>query len=230
MLAAAAARVQLPAGSHLVFVGDSLTAMLPAVNYVALIREALQAHPGTRVQVTNAGVNGDTITRVRARLERDVLTLSPKPTHVFIFLGHNDSKLSFDSGYKDAMVTPETYEADYRAVVIAIQERLGAKVTVVSATSSAYEITKAVADARAAKKASHNLFGQPESLERFNAIAKKVATERSAGYLDLYEPTRTYPQKTTLFMKDGVHVNERGNQVLALEILKYLASDDFRRR
>jgi len=221
-MAGATARVQLVPPAHLVFVGDSLTALLPSVNYVALIREALQGRYGPAVKVTNAGVNGDSITRVRARLARDVLALSPKPTHVFLFLGHNDSKLSWASGYKDAFVSPEAYEKDYREVVTTIQRSLGARVTVLSATSSVYELTKAIADGRAKAGATHNLFGQPASLERFNAIARKVATELGAEYLDLYEPTRRHPEKPSLYMKDGVHVNERGNRVLAIEILKYL--------
>lgn len=224
-MAGATARVQLVPPAHLVFVGDSLTALLPSVNYVALIREALQGRYGPAVKVTNAGVNGDSITRVQARLARDVLALSPKPTHVFLFLGHNDSKLSWASGYKDAFVSPEAYEKDYREVITTIQRSLGARVTVLSATSSVYELTKAIADGRAKAGATHNLFGQPASLERFNAIARKVAAELGAEYLDLYEPTRRHPEKPSLFMKDGVHVNERGNRVLAIEILKYLGGE-----
>jgi len=221
-MAGATARVQLAPPAHLVFVGDSLTALLPNVNYVALIREALQGRYGPEVKVTNAGVNGDSITRVRARLARDVLALSPKPSHVFLFLGHNDSKLSSVSGYKDAFVSPEAYEKDYRDVITTIQRSLGARVTVLSATSSVYELTQAIADGRAKAGAAHNLFGQPASLERFNAIAWKVAGELGAEYLDLYGPTRRHAEKPSLFMKDGVHVNERGNRVLAIEILKYL--------
>lgn len=220
----AAARVRLTPPGHLVFVGDSLTAGLPDVNYVALIREALQARFGREIRVTNAGVNGDTITRVQTRLARDVLALSPKPTHVFIFLGHNDSKLSWDSGFKASFVSPEDYEAQFREVIAKIQQSLGARVTVVSATSSVYELTKAISDAKAKTNASHNLFGQPEALERFNAIARRVATERGADYLDVYEPTRLHPNKAALYKKDGVHVNERGNAVLAAEILKYLGN------
>jgi len=49
-----------------------------------------------------------------------------------------------------------------------------------------------------------------------------VAVETGADYLDVYEPTRRHPNKTELFTKDGVHVNERGNRLLAVEILHYL--------
>lgn len=221
---AAADRVRLALPAHLVFVGDSLTAMMPDDNYVAIIRQALQRRLGADVRVTNAGVNGDTITRVQARLDRDVLQLSPKPTHVFLFLGHNDSKLSWESRYQASFVSPEDYERQYREVIVALQEKLGARVTVISATASAYELTKAIADAKARTNTAHNLFGQPAALERFNAIARRVASGRGAGYLDVYTPTRTFPRPADLYRKDGVHVNERGNRLLAVEILRYLAS------
>jgi len=41
----------------------------------------------------------------------------------------------------------------------------------------------------------------------------------------VYEPTRTHPDKPSLFMPDGVHVNNRGNRLLALEILKYFGEN-----
>lgn len=218
----AASQVRLLPPGHLVFVGDSLTAGLPAVNYVALIRAALRERFGEGVHVTNAGVNGDTITRVQARLAKDVLELSPRPTHVFLFLGHNDSKLSWASGYEAPMVSPADYETQFRDVIARIRTSLGARVTVVSATSSVYELTRAIADAKARTATDHNLFGQPAALERFNAVARRVAAEGGADYLDVYEPTRRHPHKPDLFKPDGVHVNEQGNRLLAIEILRHL--------
>jgi lysophospholipase L1-like esterase len=219
----AAARVNLQPPAHLVFVGDSLTSLFPASNYVAKVRACLHARFGDKVRVTNAGVGGDYITRVQARLEKDVLKLEPKPTHVFIFLGHNDSKLKSSSGYKEAVVKPEDFDRQYRAVISAIRKTIGAKVVVLSATSSVYEITKATAEKSATAGKTHNLFGKPEALEQFNAIARKVAADLGAGYMDLYAPTRTHPHKPSLFTKDGVHINDAGNTLVALEILRYLS-------
>ncbi|MFZ2642439.1 MAG: GDSL-type esterase/lipase family protein [Verrucomicrobiia bacterium] len=214
-------KLQPPA--HLVFVGDSLTAMFPASNYVAKVRATLQTRFGDKVRVTNAGVGGDYITRVQARLEKSVLKLEPKPTHVFIFLGHNDSKLKSSSGYKEPVVKPEDFDRQYREVVSAIQKTLGAKVIILSATSSVYEITKATAEKSAKAGKAHNLFGKPEALEQFNAIARKVAADLGADYVDLYTPTRTHTDKPSLFTKDGVHINDNGNTLVALEVLRYLA-------
>jgi lysophospholipase L1-like esterase len=215
--------VKLKGPCHLVFVGDSLTAFFAGHNYVDKVRWWLQSRLGESVHVSNAGVGGDTITRVKDRLEKDVLSLQPPPTHVFIFLGHNDSKLKSSSEYHEAVVTPADFDRDYREVVRTIQERLKAKVTIVSSTSSVYEITEATAAEASKRGKSHNLFGKPETLEQFNAIARKVATDLGADYLDVYEPFRTHPQKPSLFTRDGVHINEQGNRLMTLELLKYLS-------
>lgn len=222
-LADATASVKLQTPAHLVFVGDSLTAMLPDSNYVVTLRERLQSRYGGEVRVTNAGVNGDYITRVQARLEQDVLKLDPKPTHVFLFLGHNDSKLASAGGYKEPMVRAKDFDRQYREVVSTIQRTLGAKVVIMSATSSVYETTQVTAQKAAKAGKKHNLFGKPEALEQFNAIARKLADELGADYVDLYEPTRTHPDKPSLFTKDGVHINEAGNRLIAEEVLRYLS-------
>ncbi len=221
--AALAARAKVEAPSHLVFVGDSLTSFLPETNYVAILRAALQARLGEGVAVTNAGVGGDTIVRVEARLDEDVLSLRPKPTRVFLFLGHNDSKLSSASDYRDAFVAPDEFRRAYGEVIRRIRRETGARVTVLSATSSVFEITRETAEKRRQAGKAHNLFGQPEALEKFNAIAREVAEETGADYLDLYGPTRSHPEKRRLYTKDAVHTTEFGNRAIALEILKSLA-------
>jgi lysophospholipase L1-like esterase len=222
-IAEAAAAVRLAPPSHLVFVGDSLTAFFPELNYVAVVRDALRPRHGDTVRVTNAGIGGDTITRVLARLEKDVLQLTPPPTHVFIFLGHNDSKLTSASGYETSVVSPADYERGLRFAVATIRARTGARVTLLSSASSVYEITKASAAAKAAVGTAHNLFGQPASLEKFNAISVRVAAATGASYLDVYTPMRAAPDKAALFAKDGVHVNHRGNRLIAVEVLRHLA-------
>jgi len=222
-LADVAAGVKVSPPAHLVFLGDSLTALFPSSNYVAKVQACLHSRFGDGVRVTNAGVGGDYITRVQARLEKDVLGLEPKPTHVFIFLGHNDSKLKSASGYREPLVKPDDFDRQYREAISTIQKRLGAKVVVMSATSSVHEITKATA-ARAEKAGkTHNLFGRPEALEQFNAIARKAAADLGADYIDLYEPTRGHANKPGLFTADGVHINDAGNTLVALEVLRYLS-------
>jgi len=219
--AAEAAEVATPA--RLVFVGDSLTAQKKGYNYVDKVRGWLDAKYGDKVKVFNAGVGGDNIGRVARRLQADVLDL--KPTRVFIFLGHNDSKLSSVSNYERSAVSPEAFEKLYRETIERIKKETGAAVTVMSATSSVYEITSAVAEKRRKVGRAHNLFGKPEALERFNALAAKVAAETGSDYLDVYTPTKQHPDKPILFTGDGVHLSNEGNRLIALEILKYFSAE-----
>jgi lysophospholipase L1-like esterase len=203
-------------------VGDSLTAQKRGYNYVDKVAGWLRQKYGDQAQVTNAGVGGDYLYRVRDRLEKDVLALKPTPTRVFIFLGHNDSKLSSASEYKKPVVAFEEVEGLFVELVKRIREKTGARVTIMSSTSSVHEITKATADkAREAKRA-HNFFGVPEALETFNAGARKAAEATQSDYLDVYGPTKAHPNKPSLFSPDGVHLSIEGNRFIALEVLRRL--------
>ena len=236
----AAARLHFAAlPVHLLFLGDSLTDMKRGQNYVDKAAFWLWKRFGDQATVRNAGVGGDYIVRVWDRLNHQPTSyrpamyddlFRPMPERVFFFLGHNDSKLASVSEYKQAVVSPEQFEEKYRLAIRKVQEETKgrARVVVLSATSSVYEITQAAAEKRRAAGKAHNLFGKPEALEQFNAIARRVATQCGADWLDVYEPTRRHADKPSLFTADGVHVSNPGNRLLALEILNHLASQDYR--
>ena len=219
---------------HLLFIGDSLTDQRRGQNYVDKVAFWLWKRFGDQATVRNAGVGGDYILRVwdrlngkpgSYRLEMYDDLYRPMPTHVFFFLGHNDSKLKSTTDYKEAVVSPDQFEEKYRLAIrkVDADTQKKARMIVLSATSSVYEITQASAEKRRAAGKAHNLFGKPETLEQFNAIARGVAEECGAEWLDVYEPTRRHPDKPSLFTPDGVHVSNLGNRLLALEILRHLA-------
>ena len=234
--AAAARQVKAaPSPAHLVFIGDSLTDQQRSYNYVDKLAFWLQRSYSRALTYRNAGVGGDFITRVWQRMNGDSQAyrlqmyddlFDPKPTHVFFFLGHNDSKVSSRSEYTQHCVDPETFEQQYRLAIQKVQKETEAKVVVTSATSSVFEICKANADKREAEGKAHNLFGKPEELEKFNAVAKRIAAELGADYVDVYEPTRTHPDKPSLFNpNDGVHLTNAGNRLIAIELLKYFGRE-----
>jgi len=229
--AAVAARTKVEPTTHLLFLGDSLTDFHRGWNYVDQIGFWLQRTHGEQVTVRNAGVGGDYITRVWQRLSGDKTAyrasmydnlFEPKPTQVFIFLGHNDTKLTSGSGFTQAVVPPEDFGKLFRQTIDKIRTETGARITLLSSTSSVYEITKPNAEKLLATRGSASLFGKPEVLEQYNAILRRVAEDTGCAYLDVYEPTRTHADKLSLFMADGVHVNLEGNHLLALEVLKAL--------
>ncbi|MBM3472465.1 MAG: hypothetical protein FJX75_04230 [Armatimonadetes bacterium] len=227
----AAAKTTLESTAHLLFLGDSLTDFHRGWNYVDQVGFWLRKARGEQVTVRNAGVGGDYITRVWQRLSGDKTAyrasmydnlFEPKPSHVFIFLGHNDTKLTSGSGFTQAVVSPEEFESLFRQTIDKVRTDTGARITLLSSTSSVYEITKPNAEKLLQTRGSASLFGKPEVLEQYNAILERIAENTGCAYLDVYEPTRTHPDKPSLFMADGVHVNLEGNHLLALEVLKAL--------
>jgi len=229
----AAAKVNIePLPAHLLFLGDSLTDFQRGYNYVDKLAFWLRRRFGDNVTFRNAGVGGDFISRVLERLNREPHAhrlsmyddlFEPPPTHVFFFLGHNDSKVSSSSNYAAQAVLPDKFEADYGTVLEKIRAETKAKIIVLSASSSVFEICRANADKARAADRPHSLFGKPEELERYNVLTKRVADRAGAAYLDVYEPTRTHPDKRSLFdPNDGVHLTNAGNRFIALQILDYL--------
>lgn len=229
--ATAAAATKVKAPGHVLFLGDSLTDFLRGYNYVDQVGFWLQKVHGPQVTVKNAGVGGDYITRVWQRLsgaagvhrpEMYHNLLQPQPDRIFIFLGHNDSKLSSGSEFTKPTVLPDDYRADYRKVIEKLRAASQAQITLLSPTSSVYEITRPMAERLLAQRGSASLFGKPEVMAQFTALTRQVAEELQCGLVDVYEPTFKHPDKPSLFTQDGVHMTLAGNHVVALELLKYL--------
>lgn len=74
----------------IVFFGDSITQLGDKPNgFVTLIRDTLVAKYGDNAPtVINAGISGNKVPDLQARLDRDVI--SKHPTIVFIYIGIND--------------------------------------------------------------------------------------------------------------------------------------------
>ncbi len=236
--ATAAARTKIELPAHLLFIGDSLSDFRRDHNYTDEVAFWLRQVHGEQVTYRNAGVGGDFITRVWQRLTGSPRAYrlamydelyTPRPTRVFILLGHNDSKLrpkaeyTSPDDYEEPVVSLEDYKKYQKMAIERIRSETGAEFTLISNTSSVYEVcAQRAIDRIAAGKSGGSLFGKPEAMEQFNAVLRKVAAETGSRYLDVYEPTRTYPDKPSLFTADGVHLNAQGNFLVALEILEHL--------
>ncbi len=228
--AAATAFGEQPA--HVLFLGDSLTDQMRGRNYVDQVGFWLRKVHGEQVTVRNAGVGGDYITRVWERLNGSTTVYKawmydklyePMPTRIFIFLGHNDSKLTSTSDFTRPVVSPDDFDTTYRQVIERLRTETGAAITIISSTSSVYEITLPMAQKLLETRGAASLFGKPEVLESFNAIAKQVADETGCSFLDVYEPTKNHPDKPSLFTQDGVHMTIHGNHLVAMEVLRHLS-------
>ena len=232
----AAANTKLATPAHLLMIGDSLSDVDRAHNWTDVVAFWLwKTHDG-QVTYRNAGVGGDFITRTWGRLEGEDNAYrlymyddlyDPMPTQVLIFLGHNDSKLSPKPEYKspddytDPVVSYENWDKYMRMAIEKFKADTGAQVIVMSNTSSVYEVcAERVIKNIAAGKSGGSLFGKPEVMERFNAIARQFAAEEGARFVDVYTPTFEHPDKPSLFYPDGVHINQEGNWLVAQVVLE----------
>ena len=194
----------------IVFLGDSITA--EGVNpdgYVTLTDAAIQeAYPDLGIQVIGAGIGGHKVPDCQKRLDRDVL--SKNPTIVVIYIGINDVwHWNRNEG------TPiDVFEAGLKDMISKINAA-GARVILCTPTVIGE------------KNDGTNEYDK--MLEDYSNISRRVAQETSSQLLDLRSEFLNYllqnnPNNYTegVLTTDTVHLNKRGNKVLADLMLRAL--------
>lgn len=230
---AIAKKINATKSFHILYFGDSLTDFARGHNFADKVDFWLNlAKPGQE-SFHNAGVGGDFITRMEDRLAGrkahraymyDGVFHTPADI-IFIFLGHNDTKASSTHDFKIPTVTPETQKLSYEKVLDMIRAKSNAKIVLLSASSSVEEICRVNTERRVKDGKTASFFGIPKYLEAFNETVKLICSQQKLDYLDVYTPTKNYPDKPTLFNKnDGVHLSEKGHAFIADLILNYLAN------
>lgn len=117
---------------RIVFMGDSITdadrgtTAIPYGNgYVSVIRNFMLArHPEYNLTFINKGVGGDTVRRLAARWERDVISL--RPNWVSVMIGANDVWRHFTYNTQDAVPLGE-FETTYRNLLARAREAIKAR-------------------------------------------------------------------------------------------------------
>ncbi|MFQ5572399.1 MAG: SGNH/GDSL hydrolase family protein [Rhodothermales bacterium] len=199
-------------GERIVFFGDSITeAGVQPGGYVALINQHLrQAYPDLGIEVIGAGISGNKVPDLLARVERDVLAHAP--TLVVIYIGINDvwHWYEFD---------PEgTEEAVYEAGLGTLLETIG------KAGARVLLCTPSVIGER------HDGTNESDALlETYVAISRSVAERHAVPVCDLHRDFMSYlkehnpdNQAEGILTTDGVHLNAAGNQFVAERILAAL--------
>lgn len=64
-----------------------------------------------------------------------------------------------------------------------------------------------------------NQYYGDERLDRYNAIAKKVALKHNAPFVDILTPMRKLKHISTYYQPDGQHLTDRGNEFLVNQIV-----------
>ncbi|MDH3252795.1 MAG: GDSL-type esterase/lipase family protein [Ignavibacteria bacterium] len=209
MLLAISCAGPLPRAERIVFFGDSITEEGNSPGgYVDLIRNAMQ-NTGN-VTVTGAGVSGDRVPDLLERLENDVM--SHRPTTVVIYIGINDV---WHKALGLGGTPPDTFETGLRNIVRQIADT-GARVILCtpSVVGEKYDGTNPL---------------DPE-LDRYAAITRGIAKSMGCGLCDLraifllhlgqFNPDN---RDTGILTRDGVHLNGRGNTLVAESLLLLLS-------
>ncbi|MCL4539884.1 MAG: SGNH/GDSL hydrolase family protein [Bacteroidetes bacterium] len=194
----------------IIFLGDSITEQGGGPRgYVTIVTDSLRAKYGEHAPaVINAGISGNKVTDLQARLDRDVL--SKKPTVVVVYIGINDVWHFASPGLGG---TPkDVYEAGLRDVVSRVR-----------ATGAAVILcTPSVIGEK------HN-GGNPQDtmLDEYSGISREIAKETGVSLCDLHKIFVAYLRlnnqdnvRENILTIDGVHLNDGGNKLVARSIME----------
>ncbi len=197
--------------TRVVFFGDSITqAGVQPGGYIAQINDSLvQKNKAPEYELIGAGIGGNKVYDLFLRLEPDVL--DKKPDLVFLYVGVNDvwHKRSFGTG-TDAPKFVQFYEALIQKII-----RNGARV-VLCTPACIGEKTD---------------FSNPMDgeLNQYSQLIRDIAQKSGLPVVDLRKAFLDYNllhnlknQESGILTTDGVHLNEKGNQLLAQLMLPYL--------
>lgn len=222
------AKTELPPDSRIVFVGDSLTDFFRGRNYVSIIERALKIkYPS--ITIVNAGVGGDNINRIAARLKRDVI--DQKPTLVFLFEGGNDCKRFYNPQKRaldDWAVPASQYEQGLRSVIDEIRKSTDAKVVITTCSPADLDTRQVFQRTAEVFGEGMNFFCLPDDVAAIVDIQKRLAAEFQLDVVDMNQVFTDYAKKNgrerLLQVDDGVHLSEYGQLEAALAHLDYLSA------
>lgn len=204
-------KTPLGKGDRIIFFGDSITQLGDKPGgYVTIVRDSINAkYKGLGIDVIGAGISGNKVPDLIARLDRDVL--SKNPSIVVIYIGINDV-WHYDLGIGG---TPkDKFEAGLKEIIGKISDK-GAKVIL---------CTPSVVGER-----SDSLNKIDPMLNEYADISRKVAGELNIRLVDLrkaflaYEAANNPKQlHESILTRDAVHLNNNGNKFVAQLMLEAL--------
>lgn len=199
--------------NHVVFFGDSITqAGVQPGGYITVLSDMLKAKGlSDKFQLTGAGIGGNKVYDLYLRMEEDVL--AKKPNTVVIWVGVNDvwHKRTHGTG-TDA----DKFERFYNALIKKFKQQ---NIHVLICTPAAIgEKTDF----------SNELDGD---LNRYAVIIRSIAKNNNCPLIDLRKAFLDYnlannPENKdrNILTTDGVHLNEKGNALVAQKMLEALTS------
>ncbi|MGB3005850.1 MAG: GDSL-type esterase/lipase family protein [Chitinophagaceae bacterium] len=196
--------------NRIVFFGDSITQM--GVNkggYIDRIQTSINENGNQgSYDLIGAGIGGNKVYDLYLRMEEDVL--SKKPKTVVIYVGINDVWHKTSGIGTDI----EKYERFY----IAIIKKLQAK-----------KIQVAVCTPTVIGEKKNNANPQDADLNTYSDVIRRLATSNNCILIDLRKvfvdfeiKNNTTDAESGILTTDRVHLNDKGNQLVADEMKKAL--------
>jgi lysophospholipase L1-like esterase len=194
----------VPKPKKIVFFGDSITEMgVQAGGYISIVKKSLDS---TKYDISGAGIGGNKVYDLYLRLEDDVL--SKNPDVVVIYVGVNDVWHKQSSG---TGTDQNKFVKFYQALIKKISAT-GAKIIL---------CTPAVIGEK--KNGANEL---DQELDKYAGEIRKLATEHNLPLADLRSVFKAYDQANNVqdvpkgvLTTDGVHLNDKGNQLVAAQLL-----------
>lgn len=195
----------------IVFFGDSITqAGVNPGGYITRMTELLrQKGLADKYELVGKGIGGNKVYDLYLRMEDDVLAQTPDV--VVIWVGVNDvwHKRSFGTG-----TDPDKFEKFYTAIIKKLQAK----------NIKVYLCTPAAIGEKT--DFSNELDGD---LNEYSNIIRKIAKTNNCGLIDLRKSFLAYNlehnkenKASGILTTDRVHLNEKGNTLVAEEMLKAL--------
>jgi lysophospholipase L1-like esterase len=197
----------------IVFFGDSITeqGMLPK-GYITLMKDKIiQKKLDDKYELDGSGIGGNKVYDLYLRMDDDVL---PKnPSTVVIWIGVNDvwHKKSFGTG-----TDPDKFERFYNAMIKRLKNN---NIRVVLCTPAVI----------GEKTDLNNSQGLDTDLDKYADIIRNIANNNNCSlidlrkvFLDFNKANNTDNKETGILTNDGVHLNDRGNELVADEMMKAL--------
>jgi lysophospholipase L1-like esterase len=196
---------------RIVFFGDSITqAGVQAKGYITVLGELMkQKGIADKYELVGAGISGNKVYDLYLRVEDDVLAKNPQT--VVIWVGVNDVWHKRTSG---TGTDADKFERFYNALIKKLKDK---NINVILSTPAAIgEKTDYT----------NELDGD---LNRYAAMIRQIAQKNNCQLVDLRKAFLDYNlannkenRESGILTTDRVHLNEKGNQVVAEEMLKVL--------
>ena len=210
--------------TKVIFLGDSITQQGENSEgegtYKGFIT-SLRENVSQEVELINKGIGGNKVSDLLLRYNDDVLKL--KPNIVFIYIGINDVWHKYDWGTGSDI---DIYEKGLRKIITDIKA-VGAKIilctpTVIGENSGEFKLNNNFKDI-------DTMEIMNKDLDAFSDVVRNLSSEFNTELLDLRKKFKKYISENNdqnmpkgVLTSDGVHLNNKGNKLIADEMIKFL--------